>query len=58
MLLNESFMQGGKTVSPVYYTGYTQDMKSMDIFLYKRHVIYNFFLLLKAIQILQVLTAK
>lgn len=43
MLLNESFMQGGKTVSPLYYIGYTQDMKSMDIFLYRRYVIYNFF---------------
>lgn len=43
MLLNESFMQGGKIVFPVYYLGYTQDMQSMDIFLYKIHVIYNFF---------------
>lgn len=33
MLLNESFMHGGKIVLPVYYLGYTQDMQSMDIFL-------------------------
>lgn len=54
MLLNESFVHGGKLVSPLYYLGYIQDMKIMEKYFLKETCnLQHFFLFQKAKQIVQ-----